>query len=83
MTSEIKLYGALYCHKTQYYMKLLETKNVYFEFLDVIENLAYAEEVKGHYKNRRLNFPTILVGDKKLRNPKSEELEKWLNKLKA
>ena len=83
MTSEIKLYGARYCHKTKYYIKLLETKNVYFEFLDVIENLDYAEELKDHYQNRRLNFPTILVGDKRLRNPKGEELEKWLNKLKA
>ena len=83
MTSEIKLYGAEYCHKTQHYIRLFKTKMVSFKFLDVTENQAHAEELKGLYQNNRLNFPTILIGDKKLRNPKDEELEKWLNKLEA
>ena len=32
-------------------------------------------------KTEKLNFPTITIGKKKLRNPYKEDIEKWLNKL--
>ena len=51
-----------------------------FEFLDVKAHEVYAEELRGLYENGKLNFPTITIGEKKLRNPKKEELEKWINK---
>ena len=41
----------------------------------------HAEELRGLYENRKLNFPTITIGNKKLRNPSDEELQKWINKL--
>ena len=37
--------------------------------------------MRGLYKSGKLNFPTITIGKKKLRNPNDEELDKWLNKL--
>lgn len=77
----IKLYGAEGCHKTHYYQILLDKTGLPYEFLDVEVNENHAEELRGLYENKRLNFPTITIGTKKLRNPYKEELEKWLNKL--
>lgn len=77
---EIRLYGAARCHKTQFYMTFFQNKNLDFTFLDVEESNANAEELRNLYENRKLNFPTILIKDKKLRNPRTTELEKWLAK---
>lgn len=78
--ADIRLYGAARCHKSQYYLRFLEERNVSFTFLDVEENALFAEELRGLYENRRLNFPTIMIKDKKLRNPSDKDLEKWLDK---
>lgn len=80
MIPEVKLYGTVRCHKTKYYQKLLESWNVEFVFLDVEKNENFAMELRGLYDSGKLNFPTITIGTKKLRNPKKEELEKWLTK---
>ncbi|WP_417443236.1 N-acetyltransferase [Joostella sp.] len=78
---EIKLYGAEGCHKTRYYQLLLEARGLPFLFLDVEENEEYATELRSLYESGKLNFPTITIGTKKLRNPNKEELNKWINKL--
>ena len=52
-----------------------------YDFLDVEADENHAEELRSLYENRKLNFPTITIGKKKLRNPYKEEIEKWLNKL--
>ncbi|WP_298416939.1 glutaredoxin family protein [uncultured Kordia sp.] len=78
---EIKLYGTETCHKTNYYKALLEGKKLPYQFLDVKANETHAEELRNLYENRKLNFPTITIGSKKLRNPREEELGKWLQKL--
>lgn len=77
----IKLYGADHCHKTNYYRLLLDKIGLPYQFLDVEQNGDHAEELRGLYENRKLNFPTITIGKKKLRNPYKEELLKWINKL--
>ena len=77
----IKLYGASGCHKTNYYKILLDKTELVYQFLDVEENPDHAEELRNLYENRKLNFPTITIGKKKLRNPDKEELFKWLHKL--
>jgi arsenate reductase-like glutaredoxin family protein len=77
----IKLYGAAGCHKSNYYKLFLDETTLPYQFLDVEDNESYAEELRSLYENRKLNFPTITIGKKKLRNPSKEELEKWLNKL--
>lgn len=78
---KIKLYGAHGCHKTHYYQSLLDKTELPYAFLDVEANKDHAEELRGLYENRKLNFPTITIGKRKLRNPYKEEIEKWLNKL--
>ena len=78
---KIKLFGAEGCHKTHYYQLILEKTGLPWEFLDVEANKDHAEELRGLYQNKKLNFPTITIGKKKLRNPNKEEIEKWLNKL--
>ncbi len=77
----LKLYGKKDCRKTQYYQSILEEIGLPYQFLDVIENEDFAEELRNLYTNKKLNFPTITIGDKKLRNPYKEELLKWINKL--
>ncbi|WP_400077356.1 glutaredoxin family protein [Winogradskyella sp. R77965] len=81
-TTRIKLYGTERCHKTRYYKTFLENLNLKYQFLDVETNEDFAVELRGLYENRKLNFPTITIGEKKLRNPSERELLKWLNKLK-
>ena len=77
----IKLYGAAGCHKSNYYRLLLDRTGLDYQFLDVENNESHAEELRSLYETRRLNFPTITIGKKKLRNPYKEELERWLDKL--
>ncbi len=75
------LYGAERCHKTQYYKSLLETRNLDYALLDVEQHEDFAQELRNLYENRKLNFPTVTIGNKKLRNPSEKELQKWLDKL--
>lgn len=77
----IKLYGAEGCHKTHYYQLLLADMGLDFEFLDVELDEVHAEALRQLYENRKLHFPTITIGKKKLRNPYKEELVKWIDKL--
>ena len=77
----IKLYGSEKCHKTLYYKNYFETLAIPFKFLDVVVHEEHAEELRSLYENRKLNFPTITIGDKKLRNPNDKDLKKWLNKI--
>jgi predicted GNAT family acetyltransferase/glutaredoxin len=77
----LKLYGADGCHKTNYYKLLLDKTALPYQFLEVEKNKDHAEELRNLYENRKLNFPTITIGKKKLRNPYKEDLEKWLNRL--
>ena len=77
----IKLYGVEDCHKTAYYKMLLDKTKLPYLFLDVLQNKDHAEELRDLYEKRNLNFPTITIGKKKLRNPKKEDLQKWINKL--
>ena len=78
----IKLFGAERCHKTRYYKTFFETGNLNYLFLDVEENKDAAKELRALYKHGKLNFPTITIDDKKLRNPSEKDLIKWIKKLK-
>lgn len=77
---KISLFGTASCHKTIYYQTVLNESGFPYQFFDVIANKAHAETLRNLYENRKLNFPTITIGDKKLRNPQKVELEKWLKK---
>ncbi|WP_296377967.1 glutaredoxin domain-containing protein [Winogradskyella sp.] len=81
METKIKIYGTERCHKTQYYKSFFESRKLNFSFYDVEENETHAEELRNLYTNRKLNFPTITIGEKKLRNPSEKDLNKWLSKL--
>lgn len=80
---QVKLYGSKKCHKTNHYINFLNDKNISFSFFDVIEDEKKAKELTGLYKSGKLNFPTILIGHKKLRNPNDKELLKWLSRAEA
>ncbi|MEM5565509.1 glutaredoxin family protein [Psychroserpens sp. AS72] len=78
-----KLYGTHRCHKTTFYHNFLNETGLTYEFLDVEINEDHAKKLRGLYINRTLNFPTITIGSKKLRNPNTNDLEKWLIKLNS
>ncbi|MFK7783005.1 glutaredoxin family protein [Psychroserpens sp.] len=80
MNTIIKLYGAERCHKTQHYKMFFDGLSLDFEFFDVEQNVDYAEELRNLYNNRKLNFPTITIDTKTLRNPSDKDLLKWLDK---
>lgn len=80
LNNKVRIYGAEQCHKTQFYLDFLRERNVSHEFLDVEKDLAAATELRSLFTTGKLNFPTILVKDKKLRNPSLFELENWLIK---
>ncbi|WP_241492453.1 N-acetyltransferase [Lacinutrix himadriensis] len=78
---EIKLFGTAACHKTTFYKTWLDQTKLPHHFLDVAENEVHLETLRNLYESRKGHFPTITIGKKKLRNPKPEELQKWINKL--
>ena len=80
-TLDIKLYGAARCHKTQFYIDHLNDEKLDFTFIDVEAKEENAEELRSLYKSGRLNFPTILIGDKRLRNPSLKKLTKYIAKM--
>lgn len=80
ITPNIKLFGTQNCHKTQYYMSFFDSIKMPYLFLNV-SNSTNAEELRSLYVNRKLNFPTITIGAKKLRNPNDADLNKWISKL--
>ena len=75
----IKLYGTERCHKTKYYKTFLKTRNLDYAFLDVEQYEENAEELRNLYENRKLNFLTITINTKKLRNPSDKDLLKWID----
>jgi len=77
----MKLYGTERCHKTRYYKNYFTTIGLLYDFLDVEQNELHAEELRKLYENRKLNFPTITIGEKTLRNPSDKDLNKWIEKL--
>lgn len=80
-TSEVIVYGAALFHKTNHYKEVLTKKGVSYKFFDVEEHEQHATTLRNLYESRKLNFPTITIGTKKLRNPREAELDKWLKKL--
>lgn len=79
---QIKLFGAQRCHKTQYYKRFFESRDLEYTFLDVEAHKDHAEALRNLYENKKLNFPTITIDTKKLRNPSDKDLIKWLERLK-
>lgn len=78
MACKIKLYSTERYHKTKYYKNYLEVLNLDYEFLDLELNEVNAEVLRSLYENRKLNLPTIIIGEKKLRNPSNKGLKKWI-----
>lgn len=80
MENKVVLFGTASCHKTVFYQSYLNEKGITFEFLDVKKDEEAAKVLRSLYESVKLNFPTLLVGGKKLRNPSIKDLDKWLEK---
>lgn len=78
MKNKIILFGSENCHKTLYYKAYLTKRNIEFTYKDVIQDNKAAFELRNLYETRRLNFPTLLMNGKKIRNPSDKSLEKHL-----
>ena len=80
MEQYVILFGAADCHKTIFYQEYLKKRGVAFDFRDVRQDEHAAETLRSLYESGQLNFPTFLIGGKKLRNPTVKQLDKWLVK---
>ncbi len=80
MDDDIRLYGAARCHKSRFYQKYLADKGICVKFLDVEKDRTAARELHGLYSSGKLNFPTLVIKGKKLRDPSMRELDRWLIK---
>ncbi len=78
----IIIYGAARCHKSQYYQSYLSDKEIDFVFFDVEKDALAAIALRSLYESGKLHFPTLVIGDKKLRNPRDHEIDKAILKLK-
>lgn len=74
----ITLYGSENCHKTVYYRNFFISRNLKFTFKDVLKRDNFAQELRNLYPDGNLHFPTILIDNKRLRNPNDTKLIKWL-----
>ncbi len=74
----ISVYGAKRCHKTLLYLNYLKSKNIEVVFFDVEKDEAAAKELRKLYATGKLNFPTLVIGNKKMRNPSLKDLGKKL-----
>ena len=78
--AHVTLYGSNECHKTLAYKRHLEGLGVGHEFLDVRLDAEAAEHLRSCYADRRLNYPTIVIGERRMRNPPLLKLEKELRR---
>lgn len=76
----VKLYGSGDCHKTLVYKRHLESLGVTFEFLDVHLDAQAAEDLSNSNADRRLSYPMMVVGGRRLRNPPLAKLDKELRR---
>ncbi|MEO2053103.1 MAG: hypothetical protein ABGX00_15210 [Allomuricauda sp.] len=73
----ILLYGTESCHKTQLYKNWLGENNVPFLFKDISDE-EVGNKLSELYDGKAKHFPTLVVGNKRLRNPSTTEISKWL-----
>ncbi len=78
---KIKLYGTARCHKTKFYQSFFQARNIPYSFYDVEADVSHAKDLRNLYSSGKLNFPTITIGKKRLRNPNEKELAKWIAKV--
>lgn len=74
----IRLYGTRRCHKSRFYEDALQARNLPYVLRDVEQDEAAAEELRHLYPNGALNFPTLLIQGKRVRNPSLRELDRVL-----
>lgn len=74
----VLLYGAARCHKSMAYKDALTERNVAFLFLDIEKNSVAAQALRDHLKSDALKFPTVIVGERVMRNPTLNELDRAL-----
>ena len=73
----LKLYGTTWCLKSANLRNFLQSRWVDFEDFNVETDEEAAESVKRLY-NGVLKFPTLTYGEEFLKNPKIDELKKFL-----
>lgn len=75
--NKITLYGTGWCPKTSMLSNAMQADGYDFDFKNVEDDLNAAEEVKKLY-NGKLKFPTVVIGEKHIKNPSISELLTFL-----
>lgn len=78
--NQIVLYGSSTCYKTNALLRFLQEIDRPFLFFDVEKDPEKAQELRNMYFFKRLIYPTLLVDDKKMKEPAFFEVELLLRK---
>lgn len=74
----IKLFGKNSCHKSRFYQEWLRHQNIPFDFYELENNTMNTEFLTMFYAEGKAHFPTIVVGNRTLRNPSLSKISKQL-----
>ena len=74
----VRVYGTKRCHKSRFYEDALAEREVDYCLRDVEADPDAAEELKLLFPNGALNFPTLLIQGKRVRNPSERDLDRAL-----
>ena len=69
-----KVYGADWCALTSGFRTYLDRKDIPHDYYDVEKDEAAADAVRAIYGGK-LKFPTVVVGDREMKNPTLDELD--------
>jgi glutaredoxin len=76
----IKLFGKATCHKSQFYKQWLTDNHIPYDFYELKNNEMNQDFLTLFYANGQQHFPTIVIGNKTLRNPEVSKIGRQLIK---
>lgn len=78
MTNELKVYGTDWCPKTALLKNYLQSEWIDFKYLNVDIDEKAKQDLMELYQGK-VKFPTVVKGEKHLKNPKISELRAFID----
>ncbi len=76
----IKLFGKATCHKSRFYKQWMSDNHIPYDYYELENDVMNQEFLTLFYANGEQHFPTIVIGNKTLRNPAVTKVRKQLIK---
>ena len=75
-----RLYGTQWCTKSSGIRNYLQSRWIDFDFFDVEKDESAAAEVRAMYDGK-LKFPTLVIGEKRFKNPSIADIKPFVDEL--